>query len=48
MFSPIPLIEYSDCMLPNSTFDAAGRRRVVDVMESVYSADGDAAGQIRH
>lgn len=27
-----------------STFDAKNRRRVVDIMESVYSADGDAAG----
>lgn len=26
------------------TFDAAGRRRVVDIMASVYTADGDAAG----
>ena len=29
---------------PHSTFDAKNRRRVVDIMESVYSADGDAAG----
>lgn len=27
-----------------STFDAKNRRRVVDIMESVYTADGDAAG----
>ena len=30
-----------------STFDAKNRRRVVDIMESVYTADGDAAGARR-